>query len=332
MTRSIDFYNPLIELSTEKYDKFCQRLQSHITISNLDIFKVESTCDIITELCGDIFHEEIERIIILLNDISIGIAALDIPESVSFDKTMNAVCGAAAVIGIFNNIGKSNYDPINSTPFTLHTASHSNGKLLESTEHTPDAKLGFHNDGLLNSENLEIPKNIVLYNLYIAYRRPGKFRWIPSALWDEAENFGKKINSEKIKINIELTPSFNSNKKGSFTRKNFYSIGTPVSSISMNGQRRFFLNGKVSQNNNLLEHVELVNNIRNSLENNPIKISIEQKERRAFYLRNTEGFHARDIFEDPIEGVDMTRVFLRSVDVNSEVYPSNKINIDAKII
>jgi hypothetical protein len=39
-------------------------------------------------------------------------------------------------------------------------------------------------------------------------------------------------------------------------------------------------------------------------------------------MKNTAGFHARSIFEDPIEGNDLTRVYLRAVDVNSERYSS----------
>lgn len=74
--------------------------------------------------------------------------------------------------------------------------------------------------------------------------------------------------------------------------------------------------------NNLQKHVDFVQSIRDSLNKNPTKIYLAQKERRAFYMKNTAGFHAREIFEDPIEGIDLTRVYLRAVDINAEAYSS----------
>lgn len=65
--------------------------------------------------------------------------------------------------------------------------------------------------------------------------------------------------------------------------------------------------------------------MRNSLLKNDFKIRIPQKERRIIFLNNILGFHARDIFEEPIEGVDLSRVMLRMVDVNAELYPSQLI-------
>lgn len=66
--------------------------------------------------------------------------------------------------------------------------------------------------------------------------------------------------------------------------------------------------------------LSIVNAMRNSISNNPTKILIPQKERRALYLKNISGFHAREIFEQPIEGADLTRVFIRSVDLNAKRY------------
>lgn len=321
--------NPITEIPISKYDKFCLHLKNNITgISNLDIFKNKLACDFITQSCDEIFSEEITTIVTSLNNANIGIAALDIPEINSFDKATNAVFGAAVVIGIFNKIGKSNIDEANKTPFTLHTASHSSGKLLETTDHTPDAILGFHNDGLLNSGNLEIPNHIVLYNLYISYRQPGKFKWIPITLWDEFGQYTELAKSKNIKIN--LTPYFHLSKEGNVVETAFDDLEIPISNINAQGETQFFLNGKVLLNNNP-QHTALIQAIRNSLEKNSKIISIDQKERRAFYLKNTRGFHARDIFKDPIKDVDLTRVFLRSVDINAEVYPSRSINLTKSI-
>lgn len=214
------------------------------------------------------------------------------------------------------------------TPFTLHTAAHSSGELLEDRDHTPDVKLGFHNDGLLNAGNLEIPNHIVLYNLYISYRKPGKFKWIPIALWDKLNEHKKMKITENIKIKIQLTPSFHLDKNGAITKTDFNYLEIPISNFNKKGDIRFFLNGKALYDKDMY----LVQKIQDSLEKNSVIISIDQKERRAFYLKNTAGFHARDVFEDPVENTDLTRVFLRSVDVHSEVYPSRPLNFSKKLI
>jgi len=135
-----------------------------------------------------------------------------------------------------------------------------------------------------------------------------------------------------IGISKDGSSTLNLNNEGSITKTGFDTIEIPVSSVNTDGQRQFFLNGKVLQQANQQENIDLIKNIRDSLQNNSIKISIDQKERRAFYLKNTIGFHARDMFEDAIEGVDLTRVYLRSVDINSEMYPSNRVEIDEAII
>lgn len=50
-----------------------------------------------------------------------------------------------------------------------------------------------------------------------------------------------------------------------------------------------------------------------SLSRNSIRISTPLRSRRLFILNNWLGAHARDIFEEPIEGVKYTRSFFRSM-------------------
>lgn len=314
-------------ISLEYYDDFCQRY-AQLQAKNLSIFTDISLCQDIARTCKELFSVEIMKISALLNDSNIGIAAIDIPENYRLEKAEDTVLGAAVVMGIFNNIGKSNIDPVNATPFTLHTASHSSGKLLQSAEHTPESKLGYHNDGLINGDHLEVPETIVLYNLYIGYRKPGYFWWVPTAAWNEAEYFFKKQSEHNLKIKIKLTPYFNLTKDKELKKSEFDHIEIPLCINDEMGLKRFFLNGQLLPELNTSENLHIVALMRKSLENNQMKIGLEQKERRAFFFKNTEGFHARDIFENPIEGIDLTRVFLRSVDVNSKIYPSNKISVE----
>ena len=316
----------VMRISLSKYNEFCMKLESEISITpDFEVFKDKSSCNLITQISGEIFTQEIHEIILLLDDINVAISAFDIPESTRFNKEFNNVYGVAVMIGIFNNIGRSNIDHINDMPFSLHKASHSNGKRLESTGldgYTPEVKLGFHNDGLISQEKIEIPKHIALYNLYISYHKPGNFMWIPTAVWDDSEKYGVSTSNNNISVKIKLSPIFHLDKNNEIVNSGFNYVTAPVSSINKDGQLRFFINGQVLPEDNEPNHVDFVQSIRHSLQNNLKKIYIPQKERRAIFLRNTMGFHARDIFEEPIEGVDLSRVLLRSVDLNSELYPS----------
>ncbi|MFW2535429.1 MULTISPECIES: hypothetical protein [unclassified Legionella] len=144
--------------------------------------------------------------------------------------------------------------------------------------------------------------------------------WIPTALWEEREKYRVITTDENMRIKIKLNPNYHVDERGDIvnTIKNY--VETPISQLNKKGEQRFFLNGQVLPDNNPIEHVEFVQSIRDSLENNAIKICIPQCERRAIFIKNTDGFHARNIFEEPIEGVDLTRVYLRAVDVNAELY------------
>ncbi len=207
----------------------------------------------------------------------------------------------------------------------VHTASHSNEQHIDSKgldKPSPEMKLGFHNDGLLSSKSIEIPVYVMVYNFYISYRKPGNFMWVPTALWTEGEKFEAVVKEKQLKVKIKLNPNYHFDHKGEIVNTIFDFIEAPISQINQSGERRFFLNGQVLSDTNLQSNVDFVQSIRDSLENNPHKICIPQCERRAFYIKNTAGFHARNIFEEPIEGVDLTRVDIRADDVNAEVYSS----------
>jgi hypothetical protein len=313
-----------IGISSGKYETFCAVLSSRVeSISDFTIFKDKQNCDLITQLCGENFIEEINILRAQLNNPKIGIAALDVPETDLFDKTSNTIYGAAIVMGVFNNIGVPNIDPINKMPFAVHTASHENARQLEANgveQYAPEVKLGFHNDGLVNNGKIEIPEHIVVYNLYISYRRPGNFMWVPTSLWDDANKYEEISRKDNIRIKIKLSPSYYFDQEGKLSNSLIDTVETPLSRINENGEQRFFINGQVLPENNNLSDVNMVQSIRESLLNNSRIIRIPQKERRAFFLKNTLGFHARDVFDDPIKDIDLTRVFIRAVDLNAESY------------
>ena len=311
-------------LDDEKYVDFCKTLNSRMEGTlDLKIFQNKETFKQIIQSSADIFKEDIQRITHLANNPYCGIAALDIPEASIFDKKVNSVYGAAVVMGIFGNIGKPNIDSINNMPFSIYSASHENAKLLDSkdlTRYPPEVKLGFHNDGLFRGNQIHIPMHIMVYNMYINYRKPGNFKWSPLAVWDEAEKYEQLLKDKLVKIRI--TPNFYFDKDGNINNTFVEMVEVPIYRINEACEALFFLNGNILAQDNGPELFELVNSMKDSISKNPKNILIAQKERRALYLKNDFGFHARDIFEEPIEDADLTRVFIRAVDVNAKSYYS----------
>jgi hypothetical protein len=314
-------------LDTRSYEFFCNQIKNYNSELSIESFRDKHVCETMIQLCSDIFKQEIYETKMLLDDKNTAIAYFDIPESDKYDKKHNAICGVAIVVGLFNALGRANVDPVSNTPFTLHVASHSNVKKIEESgfgNYTPEVKLGFHNDGLLSKNKIEIPKHIATYNLYISYKRPGNFIWVPTKLWEESSKFRDKKH-RNMAINIKLTPTFHLNNEDKIYNSGYEKICAPLTCINQNGDELFFLNGQVLLEDNSDECVQAVNEMRRSLSKNYFKIRIPQKERRVIFLNNPLGFHARDIFEEPIEGVDLSRVMLRMVDVNAELYPSQLI-------
>jgi hypothetical protein len=311
-------------LDEDKYIDFCKTFNSSMEDKiDLKVFQNEEIYNKIIQLCASIFKEEIQFVTLLANDPYCGIAAIDIPEGSIFDKKVNSVYGVAVAMGIFGNIGTPNIDSINNMPFSIFAASHENAKFLDSknlNQYPPEVKLGFHNDGLFRGNQIHIPMHIMVYNMYINYRKPGNFKWSPLAAWNEANKYEQLLKDKLIKIRI--TPNFYFDKEGNISNTLVETVDVPICQIIEKDESLFFLNGNVLSQDNELEIVELVNAMRDSISNNPKNILIEQRERRALYLKNDFGFHARDIFEEPIEDADLTRVFIRAVDVNTKNYYS----------
>lgn len=314
----------IYRVSAEHYELFGKSLKKeHLGTLNFQLFKDEPVCQLIKQRCYELFPDVINALKGCLNNERLGIAALDIPESDRFDKDENIVLGVALVTGIFENLGQANRDLTNHLPFQLHTASHTNEQILESRgleKFTPAMKLGYHNDGLLSDTQVEIPHHIMVYNLHISYLKPGNFMWIPTACWDDAELFQKKARDNNLTVKIKVTPNYHLNDEGDVVNNMHHYVETPILRENEHQPALFFLNGQVRPEDNSPENVAFIQEMRDSLERNNFKICIPQQERRAFFIKNSLGFHARNIFEEPIDGVDLTRVYLRVVDMNAELY------------
>lgn len=96
----------------------------------------------------------------------------------------------------------------------------------------------------------------------------------------------------------------------------------PLMSRYSDGSKRYFINGTVANPRVAKVQEELLTRMKESIARNNFRISVAQKERRIIFVRNDHGFHARDIFESPLPGLDLSRVFLRAVGKAGVSYPS----------
>jgi hypothetical protein len=286
---------------------------------SLDKFTSAAWTDACIREAGNHFNREEEFLKRVLGPDGEGIAAVDMPECNELSLAQNTVAGAAGVVGLFGRIGSPALNPADALPFTLHRASHSDTakmKQIGLDMFTPDAKLGFHNDGLVHGDSVELPLHIGIYNLLISYRNPGNFSWIPTRKWNESSKFEAVCGDASMAV-VRLTPRMHFAPDGQPVKTGVDQVRVPLVFRNVAGQVRFFLNGDVTQHDNSPEVTRLFSEMKASI-SSADRVSILQKERRAIFLNNTAGFHARDIFEDPIPGVDLSRVFLRLVDRNSE--------------
>lgn len=292
---------------------------------NLDLNLIGEYLNEIKEIGAHIFHENINLAKQDLQDTKKAISAIDIPTDPNFSVNENFVFGIATFVAIFSNIT----NPIcyeKNMPFRVHKATHSNVKDMDAMGIkllNLEDKLGFHNDGVVQPDKVEIPKHIALFNSFIGYKDAGYFHWVPSRLWENQLN-DKDLNYLKSNLAVvKLTPTVYEDSNGGYKKEGPSHVRAPLVWESETQQNRFFLNGDVSDENNERQLVELFSSLRESINNSPECISIAQQERRAIFLNNTAGFHARDIFADPISDIDLSRVFIRSVDSNCELCPQS---------
>ncbi|MBA2656769.1 MAG: hypothetical protein H0U70_07255 [Tatlockia sp.] len=100
------------KISELKYEKCSLLLQSKISGEfDLHLFKNDLNCTIIKQLAKEIFYDDIQVMVGLLDNKEVGIVALDVPESHLFDSAKNVVFGVAVVMGVFEHIGTPNKDP-----------------------------------------------------------------------------------------------------------------------------------------------------------------------------------------------------------------------------
>ncbi|WP_414528463.1 hypothetical protein [Nodularia chucula] len=312
----------IIFLSKENTISFRAKLVTILGASKtLDAYRSKDLQDNVAKYVSDFFKSDMQKIEAELANQ--GIAVIDVPEISELDAADDALLIVGLFMGLFKGFADPNISPIDLMPFTLHEASHSDSDKLNGAgfeEIRPDAKLGFHNDGLIDENTVSIPKYIGLVNLFIGYENPGNFYWVKSSSIS-LDSLDQLISEEEKKAAVvQITPSVFKGADGSFERYGIDTIKTSLIGRNEHGELRLFLNGSVNVDKNSESIMQFFNYLKNKIKESEEKVTVPQKERRIIFIKNTSGFHARDIFENPFPDLDLSRVFIRLMDSNVEKY------------
>ncbi|SDL94412.1 hypothetical protein SAMN05192555_1089 [Franzmannia pantelleriensis] len=306
---------PLFNVSLHACKDFIKSLaDNNINPTSLDIFKTSTIREEIDHLSYNIAEDIHADISSALQDDSCGIAALDIPEGVSNDPTHDALVGAIVAQAIVNKFMSPAIDRKNHTPFTLYNASKEGEKKLKKSGlrfYSPEEKLGFHTDGRIDSPNVYIPERLSIYNLLIAYKKPGDFYWLPFALWGEFESFAESIGWN-VPYKFELTPIVYSGRGGELERPTLSAVEAPIF-FKEGPKKSMFYNGELADLDNGIDNRSISMSLRESMQNNIFRYYVPQRARRVIIMNNSSGAHSRDIFNSPVAGTRYTRSFMRSI-------------------
>jgi hypothetical protein len=272
------------------------------------------------KIARQIFPAAIELVKAELSDVKTGIIAADIPESSSVSVDDNAFWGVVLATAFGANVFALSRDKINNTPFTAYAASYEKSHELTEfglTTVAPETKLGFHTDGVIDGKGISMPRNIMLYNVLIGYRRPGCFHWVPFDSWTDKTSFMKRVGVGK-RYSIRLTPSIYDLGDGKLEVASPDRVDAPIFVDDEQNRYPLYINGTViGCDDDANFESGLFDALRQSIADNPIRFSVPQRSRRIIFARNIAGAHARDIFEEPLPDTSYTRIFLRSVDVDT---------------
>lgn len=257
-----------------------------------------------------------------LDDPARGFIGLDVPAGIADDPTTDALMGgfiAAAITSVFMTPA---LDVRNGTPFTVYTASAGNERALQDAGvafHSPSGRLGFHTDGLLRDKAIHLPHLLALYNIVIAYNKPGCFYWAPFATWPAFDDWAERVGWNR-RYRFVTTPIVYAGALDAASETTQPSTApfteAPVFWRDEAGQTRaVFLNGEVlgPVDGNPCGEARQIARLKDDIARHAHRLAIPQRQRRMFLMNNTAGFHARDLFDAPVPGARYTRSFMRSV-------------------
>lgn len=311
---------PSFSLNKGKVHQFCHDvLEVGGELRSLGDTREASTLE---HLCCELktaFSETIEQIEARIVDKTCGIAAIDIP-TIYEDPTDDAITGALVSIALTSALFKPSSDIENLTPFTMFSASYESNKALNDVgllHISPTDILDFHSDGLIQGKSLSVPRYIAIYNTFINYRKCGNFYWVPISSIENASEHIDRIGFDDD-FTFDLTPAVYGETGSRIDNVVERKVKTAIFSEDDAGNIITFMNGKFAGKESAGgDYADRLKAFQTSIAQNPFRYAVEQKSRRLIVLNNSSGFHARDIFEDPILGHEETRNYLRSVSMES---------------
>lgn len=260
---------------------------------------------------ADLFADILSDLGTALADPEVGFGAIDMP-SLSDNAQADALYGCLLATALQAEISEPVEDRYSGTPFSLYNASQENeDKLVEAglKFYSPEDRLGFHSDGLITENGIHVPKYVSVYNLMIAYRKPGNFYFLPTQVWDEKNKFKQAFGINRD-VTFSMTPIVHALDTGEIRATRSEPVTAPLFWQDGDAETVFY-NGEIDTGPK--ELIALADDMRQSLLDNPQRITCPIRNRRMFIMANDKGFHARDIFADPVVGTKYTRSFLRYV-------------------
>lgn len=272
----------------------------------------EQAIDFIDNSIGSILNPLIESAHKGLIDPTQGLAVIDIPSIEGLDQATDMWIGSLISLIVSRRIYPIRTDPNTTLPFTIYNASHEGETLLKEKGikyYSPEKNLGFHTDGIVLDNLLWSPNFVSIYNVYLGYKKPGNFHWIPFILWDEFEKWKKELISKRFKLEITPITYKHANNELQVTSAGDFEVSLMIT--DGNNCVPFFNGEVVACVNDPDFKIGNVKRMLASLSINKKCISTPLRPRRLFMLNNWLGAHARDIFEEPLENVKYTRSFFR---------------------
>lgn len=272
------------------------------------------SCELKTSLSGTIAQIEAP-----ITDKTCGIATIDIPQ-IYQDLTDDAIAGALVSIALTSVLIKPSKDIENLTPFTMFSASYESNKALNEAgllNISPTDILDFHSDGLIRGVSLGVPRYIAIYNTFINYRKCGSFYWIPTSSIENLSEHVERIGFDDD-FTFDLTPAIYGETGSRIDHVVERKVKTAIFSKDADGSIITFMNGKFAGKEGAgTDYANHLKAFRAAIAKSPLRYAAAQKSRRLIVLNNSSGFHARDIFKDPIPGHEETRNYLRSVSMEA---------------
>jgi hypothetical protein len=266
-----------------------------------------------------------------LEDPETAIAAVDIPENLDADRNRDALLGCLIATALVLAVSPPIPDKRTGSPFTLYNASRHNESQLKQAGlryYSPEDRIGFHSDGMVRDRAVLIPDHVAIYNLLVAYRRPGNFYFLPLALWKDRDLYSARLGIGRD-YRFSMTPIVYADKSGRIESSMGRHLNAPIFSVGPDGRERLFFNGEVDAPTETVRRT--LQEMTSSMLDNPHRISIPIRNRRLFIMANDKGLHARDIFAEPIESAPFTRSFLRFVSAQGSCISADGVEQDGPL-